>query len=73
MIESGLVHEGLDAGEHVGLLLAVIHGRQHWEPFVVFQRILEDRHGDIAEHAVEHIQVADAAYALGSKAANSGG
>ena len=73
MIEFGLMHEGLDSGEHVGLLLAIINGRQHGKPLVAFQRILEDRYGDIAEHAVEHIEVADAAYALGSKATDPGG
>jgi hypothetical protein len=66
------MHEGLYACEHVCLLLAVIYSRQHGKAVAIFQGVFKDRHRDIAEHAVEHKQVADAAYTLSGKAPNTG-
>ena len=60
LVELRLMYEGFDPREHVGLLLAIIDRVQHREVPVDFQGILEDRHGDISHHAVEHKEVADA-------------
>ncbi len=66
------MHECFDPGEQVGFLLGVIDSMQHGKVLVVPQCVVEDRDRHIAEHAVEHKEIAYSAGSRGGELPHSG-
>ncbi len=52
LIQSGLMHKGLDPGLHIGPFLSVVDRVQDRKVLVGSERLFKDRNQRISDHAV---------------------